>query len=285
LVNGAVLYRVDWRVNQTVETLNEQLGIAGSGAIACGLAVTAATRGEVVMWARSEESADRARGEVEAGCAKADGSALPDNVRVETDLAALADATFVVESVAEDLEVKAGVLRDLGELVSADAVLATTTSALSVDELAEASGRPDRFAAVHVFNPVPRMELVELCFPPAATDEVRRRVRAVCDALGKTAVEVPDTPGFVVNRLLFPYLFQAVELQAATGLDAEAIDACMTKGAGHPMGPLRLLDFVGIDVAVSIGEAIKAPVPAQLREMLDAGAVGKKAGRGFYDYG
>ena len=89
----------------------------------------------------------------------------------------------------------------------------------------------------------------------------------------------------MVNRLLFPYLFEAVELQAATGLDAEAIDACMTKGAGHPMGPLRLLDFVGIDVAVSIGEAIATPVPAQLRDMLDGGALGKKAGRGFYDYG
>jgi len=249
------------------------------------LAVTAAARGEVVMWARSQESADRARGEVEAGCAKTNGGALPDNVRVETDLAALAEATFVIESVAENLEVKAGVLRELGELVGADAVLATTTSALPVAELARASGRPGRFAAVHVFNPVPRMELVEVCFPPAATDEVRRRVRAVCDALGKTAIEVPDTPGFVVNRLLFPYLFEAVELQAATGLDPDAIDACMTKGAGHPMGPLRLLDLVGIDVAVSIGDAIETPVPAQLRDMLDAGALGRKAGRGFYDYG
>jgi 3-hydroxybutyryl-CoA dehydrogenase len=264
--------------------VDEQLGIAGSGVIACGLAVTAAARGEVVMWARSEESADRARGEVEAGCGKTDNGALPDNVRVETDLAALADATFVVESVAEDLGVKAGVLRELGELVAADAVLATTTSALPVGELAEASGRPDRFAAVHVFNPVPRMELVELCFPPAATDDVRRRVHAVCEALGKTAVEVPDTPGFVVNRLLFPYLFEAVELQAATGLDAEAIDACMTKGAGHPMGPLRLLDLVGIDVAVSIGDAIEANVPPRLRGMLASGEIGRKAGKGFYAY-
>jgi 3-hydroxybutyryl-CoA dehydrogenase len=284
LVNGAVLYRVDWRVNQTVETLNEQLGIAGSGAIACGLAVTAAARGEVVMWARSEESADRARGEVEAGCAKTDGGALPGNVRVETDLQALAEATFVIESVAEDLEVKARVLRELGGLVGPDAILATTTSALPVAELARTSGRPERFAAVHVFNPVPRMELVELCFPSHADDETRRRTRALCEALGKKAVEVPDTPGFVVNRLLFPYLFEAVELIERTGLDPKAIDACMTKGAGHPMGPLRLLDLVGIDVAVSIGEAIKAPVPAQLRDMLDAGALGKKAGRGFYNY-
>jgi 3-hydroxybutyryl-CoA dehydrogenase len=264
--------------------VNEQLGIAGSGAIACGLAVTAAARGEVVMWARSEESADRARGVVEAGCAKSDGDALPGNVRVETDPRALAEATFVFESVAEDLEVKARVLRELGGLVGSDAILATTTSALPVAELAHASGRPERFAAVHVFNPVPRMELVELCFPSHADGETRRRTHALCEALGKKAVEVPDTPGFVVNRLLFPYLFDAVELIERTGMDPEAIDACMTNGARHPMGPLRLLDFVGIDVAVSIGEAIEATVPRRLRQMLELGELGKKAGRGFYSY-
>jgi len=265
--------------------VNEQLAIAGSGAIACGLAVTAAARGEVVMWARSEESADRARGRVEAGCAKTDNGALPANVRVETDLAALAGATFVVEAVAEDLRVKARVLRELRATIGDDAVLATTTSALPVTELAHTSGRPERFAAVHVFNPVPRMELVELCFPSDAVEDTRRRTRALCEALGKKVVEVPDTPGFVVNRLLFPYLFEAVELVERTGMDPEAVDACMTGGAGHPMGPLRLLDLVGIDVAVSIGEAIEARVPRRLRQMLELGEVGRKSGRGFYDYG
>jgi 3-hydroxybutyryl-CoA dehydrogenase len=265
--------------------LQEQLGIAGSGAIACGLAVTAAARGEVVVWARSDASAERARGRIATGCAKLNGDdGPPANVRVETDLAALAEATFVVESVAEDLEVKARVLRELGGLVGPGAVLATTTSSLPVAELARASGRPDRFAAVHVFNPVPRMELVELCFPAQAAEETRRRARELCAALGKKPVEVPDTPGFVVNRLLFPYLFEAVGLLERTGLEPEAIDACMTGGAGHPMGPLRLLDLVGIDVAVSIGDAIDVQVPHRLRQMQTLGELGKKTRRGFYDY-
>ena len=265
--------------------LQEQLGIAGSGAIACGLAVTAAARGEVVVWARSDASAERARERIASGCAKHnDGDDAPAGVRVETDLEALAEATFVVESVTEDIAIKAGVLRELGGLMADGAVLATTTSSLPVADLARASGRPQRFAAVHVFNPVPRMELVELCFPSQADDETRRRARALCEALGKKAVEVPDTPGFVVNRLLFPYLFEAVHLIEQTGLAPEAIDACMTGGAGHPMGPLRLLDLVGIDVAVSIGEAIDVPVPRRLRQMETLGELGKKSGRGFYDY-
>jgi 3-hydroxybutyryl-CoA dehydrogenase len=238
----------------------------------------------VVLWARSDASADRARGQIDSACEKSDNGALPANVRVETGLEALGEATFVVESVTEDLDVKARVLTDLAGVTGPDTVLATTTSALSVAELAQASGRPERFAALHVFNPVPRMELVELCFPPEAGEDVRRRTRAVCEALGKTVVEVPDTPGFVVNRLLFPYLFEAVALLERSGLEPEAIDTCMTLGAGHPMGPLRLLDFVGVDVAVSIGEAIGVEVPERLRAMDAAGELGKKTGRGFYEY-
>jgi 3-hydroxybutyryl-CoA dehydrogenase len=264
--------------------LEEQLGIAGSGAIACGLAVTAAARGAVVMWARSDASADRARGEIESGCARSENGALPANVHVETDLDALSGATFVVESVIEDLAVKTGLLRELGSVAAPDTVLATTTSALPVAELAHASGRPDRFAALHVFNPVPKMDLVELCFPSQASAETRRRAEAVCEGLGKTVIEVRDTAGFVVNRLLFPFLFEAVELLARTGLSPEAVDTCMTLGAGHPMGPLRLLDFVGIDVAVSIGDALDVPVPRRLRQMVSLGELGRKSGSGFYDY-
>jgi 3-hydroxyacyl-CoA dehydrogenase len=109
-------------------------------------------------------------------------------------------------------------------------------------------------------------------------------VRNLCRDLAKTAVEVPDTPGFVVNRLLFPYLFDAVTFMTDTGLAPEAVDRCMTLGTGHPMGPLALLDFVGLDVAAAIGEQIGADVPARVRELAAEGALGKKAGRGFYDY-
>jgi len=252
--------------------LTERLGIAGSGQIACGLAMVAAPLGEVVLWARSEESAQRAR------------ERLDDDARVTTDLTGLAEATFVVEAVIEDTGVKCAVLRDLDGLLEPDAVLATTTSSLSIAELAAASGRPERFAGLHVFNPVPKMELVELAFPDQASEETRSRARAFCEALGKTVVEVPDTPGFVVNRLLFPFLFDAVRLVERNGVAPEAVDTCMQLGAAHPMGPLALLDFVGIDVAVAIGEAIGEPVPERLRELVAEGRLGKKAGAGFYDY-
>ena len=163
-------------------------------------------------------------------------------------------------------------------------MLATTTSSLSIAELAQASGHPERFVGLHVFNPVPRMELVELAFPEEASTETRERAQALCAELGKTAVEVPDIPGFVVNRLLFPYLFSAVELMAQTGMEPADVDRCMTLGAGVPMGPIALLDFVGLDVAQAIGEAIGASVPTALVELVEAGTLGRKSGQGFYSY-
>jgi 3-hydroxybutyryl-CoA dehydrogenase len=131
---------------------------------------------------------------------------------------------------------------------------------------------------------LPRMKLVELSFPAVAAQDTRRRARELCVALGKTPVEVPDAPGFVVNRPLFPYLFSAVELMEATGLEPEAVDACMTLGAGHPMGPLAVLDFVGLDVAMAIGESIDVPVPERVRALVAEGALGRKTGRGLYDH-
>ena len=128
------------------------------------------------------------------------------------------------------------------------------------------------------------MDLIELVFPKAASEDTRRRAYELCDMLGKTAVEVPDTPGFVVNRLLFPFLFDAVRLLEQTGLTPLAIDDCMRMGAGHPMGPLALLDLVGMDVSASIGRTIGADVPARIERMIEAGALGRKAGRGFYEY-
>ena len=251
----------------------QKLGITGSGAIACGLARAASEACEVVLWARSEASADRA-------CASVEQSA-----RVVTDLAQLSACTIVVEAIAEDLQAKRELYERLAGVLSDDAVLATTTSSLSVSQLATASGRPDRFGALHVFYPVHRMELVELSFPDAAAESTRARLREFCASLGKTAVEVPDSAGFVVNKLLFPYLFDAVRLLERNGLDAESIDTCMTLGAGHPMGPLALLDLVGLDVAASIGESIGCEVPSRLRELIAEGRLGRKAGAGFYEYG
>ncbi len=248
------------------------LGIVGSGAIARGLARAAAEHHEVVVWARSEESAEKAAEKV-------------GGARVVTDLDALKDCDIVVEAVAEDSEVKRDIHGRLGELLPPQTILATTTSSLSVAEIAAASGRADRFAALHVFNPVEKMKLVELSFPDEATAETKLELHRLCERLEKTAVEVPDAAGFVVNKLLFPYLFDAVRLLERNNIDAQGIDTCMKLGAGHPMGPLALLDFVGLDVAAAIGESIGADVPERVHELIDAGKLGRKAGEGFYSYG
>jgi 3-hydroxybutyryl-CoA dehydrogenase len=269
--------------------LEERLGIAGSGAIACGLAATAAKNGEVLLWARSPESAERAHATISRNCTKLLGGEVnPDNVKIVTDLDALDSATFLVEAVVEHHDMKSEILAELGELskhAEPDSILATTTSSLSISELAEASGHPERFVGFHPFNPVPRMKLVELAFPEQASDETRTRARELAEAIGKTPVTVPDTAGFVVNRLLFPYLFSAVQLLAESGMPAEDVDSCMTLGAGMPMGPLALLDYVGLDVSQAIGESIGAELPQQLLDLTAEGKLGRKTGQGFYSYG
>jgi 3-hydroxybutyryl-CoA dehydrogenase len=175
----------------------------------------------------------------------------------------LGGSTFLVEAVIEQRRSKATVLSDLGELArqaGATAVLATTTSSLSIAELAKASGHPEKFVGLHLFNPVPKMKLVELAFPPEATEETRERVHRRCKAIGKTPIEVPDIPGFIVNRLLFPYLFSAVELMSETGMN------------------------VGLDVSMAIGESLRVPVPRLLVKLVEAGSLGRKTGAGFCSY-
>ena len=264
--------------------MSKRLGIAGSGAIACGLAATAAHHGPVLLLARSRTSADRARATVEKTLSRLGAEVDPEHVQIVTDPQELAPATFVVEAVVEDHDVKAQLLGELNAILDEDAILASTTSSLSVARLAEASGRPERFLGLHVFNPVTKMKLIELIFPPAASEETRARALALCETIEKTPVEVPDVPGFVVNRLLFPYLFSAVRLVEETGMDPADVDTCMKLGAGHPMGPLALLDLVGLDVSIAIGETIGETIPPRVRELAAEGALGRKSGRGIHSY-
>jgi 3-hydroxybutyryl-CoA dehydrogenase len=265
--------------------MSERLGIAGAGAIACGLAACAARHGEVVLWARSDDSAERAEETVHKVCGRLSGEINASHVKVSTDFGKLGNGTtFIVEAITEDLDLKRRLLGELTVVADERTVLATTTSSLSVQLLGEASGVPERFCALHVFNPVPKMKLVELAFPRKATSETRARAHALCEHLGKVAVEVPDLPGFVVNRLLFPYLFSAVDFLEESGMDPKDVDTAMTLGAGHPMGPLALLDFIGLDVAEAIGDEIGTPVPDRIRTLVEEGALGKKAGRGLYEY-
>lgn len=262
----------------------KRLAVAGSGAIACGLAATAAHHGPVLLLARSESSADRARATVEKTLSRLGAEVDPDHVEIVTEPEALAEATFAVEAVVEDLEIKSRLLGELNAILGPEAILASTTSSLSVAALAAASGRPERFLGLHVFNPVTKMKLVELVFPSEASAETRERALKLCETFEKTPVEVPDVPGFVVNRLLFPYLFSAVRLLEETGMEAADVDTCMKLGAGHPMGPLALLDLVGLDVSAAIGETIGEPVPPRVQELIGEGALGRKSGRGLHAY-
>lgn len=265
----------------------ESPGIAGSGAIATGLAAVSTTTAETILLARSEASAWRAEERVVALCAKIEG-AEPSRLRVTTNPGDLSHCDVIVEAIIEQLEPKGELLSTVAEACP-NADLATTTSSLSIASIAAAAGTEKLFG-FHVFNPVPRMQLVEVCVPSGAA-EAREKALAWCAALGKTAVEVPDQAGFVVNRLLFPYLFDAVRMMERTGMEAGEVDTCMKLGAAYPMGPLALLDFVGLDVAEAIGDALFADSgdaahkpPGLIVEMIGEEKLGRKSGAGFYSY-
>jgi len=262
-------------------------GIAGSGAIATGLAAVSTTTADTILLARSEASAWRAEEKVVAACAKLEGGD-PSRLRVTTDPADLADCDVIVEAIVEEVAPKGELLARIAEACP-NADLATTTSSLSIAEIAAAAGT-EKIFGFHVFNPVPRMALVEVCIPDGAA-AAREKALAWCAALGKTAVEVPDEAGFVVNRLLFPYLFDAARMVERTGMEPGAVDTCMKLGAGHPMGPLALLDFVGMDVSKAIGNALYAESdepthnpPPIIVQMVEEGKLGRKSGAGFYSY-
>ena len=266
------------------------VAIAGSGTIATGLAAVATTSSrQVVLLVRSEESGERALTAVEKASRRIAG-ASPERVSTTLEVSDLVEADLLVEAIIEDHEAKVDLLRKIAATAhSAD--IATTTSSLSITRLGEDSGCPERVYGLHVFNPVPSMKLVELIFPDALDQAVAERAHDWCHMIEKTAVEVPDTAVFAVNRLLFPYLFDAVRYKERTGLDAVGVDQCMTLGVAHPMGPLALLDLVGLDVAVAIGEALNAEsgnpdhlAPETVQSLVAEGHLGRKTGRGFYDY-
>ena len=267
----------------------ERPAVAGSGTIATGLAACASVASKVLLLARSDASAWRAEEQAHSLSARVDGADAK-RIKVTTAAGDLAGCDLVVEAVVEEIGPKVDLIKAVGD-AAAGADLATTTSSLLLDEIGSQSGHAERVFGLHPFNPVVKMELIELCMPDAADDQIRPRARAWCEAIGKTVVEVPNEPGFVVNRLLFPYLFDAVRLMEQTGMEAEDVDRCMTLGANYPMGPLALLDLIGVDVAVAIGEALHADSgedhhrpPGRLIALVDKGKLGRKSGAGFYEY-
>ncbi len=279
----------------------QRVGILGSGIMGSGIAEVAAKSGfDVVLRSRKQETADAMVTSLEKSLAKQVergklDQATADDVRgrvTATDhIGALADCDLVIESVVEDLEVKRALFAELDGVVKQDAILATNTSTLPVIEMAVATQRPDKVLGVHFFNPAPAMSLVEIIAPLTASDETVAAAKGFAEACGKNAVEVKDRAGFIVNALLFPYLNNAVRMLESGTASAEDIDTAMKGGCNFPMGPLALLDLVGLDTSLAILDALYeefrdpnyAAVPA-LRRMVSAGQFGRKSGLGFYDY-
>lgn len=276
--------------NSTNQSPYPEIAVAGSGAIATGLAALASCHSERVwILVRSKNSADRAMELVKRASSRMEDA---DPGRVVTTMTAtdFAHCGLVVEAIVEELEAKSRLLRDLAGFAP-ESDLASTTSSLSIGQIASAAGVDERLFGLHVFNPVPAMDLVELCLPESLPGGIGERARTWCATLGKTVVVVPDTPGFVVNRLLFPYLFDAVRFHERTGMSPDEVDTCMTLGVAHPMGPLALLDLIGLDVAVEIGRALNADsgnpdhlAPLEVVTLVAGGHLGRKSGRGFYEY-
>jgi 3-hydroxybutyryl-CoA dehydrogenase len=279
----------------------KRVGIVGSGIMGSGIAECAAKTGhEVVLRSRRQEGADRMVASLEKSLAKQvdkgklseeERAACVSRVTATSDISELADCDLVIESIVEDLHAKKHLFNELDRVCHDGTILATNTSTFPVIELAMETGRPDKVCGVHFFNPAPIMTLVEIVRPLTASDETIAECRAFAEACGKQAVEVKDQAGFIVNALLFPYLNNAVRLLESAVATKEDIDAAMKGGCGFPMGPFALLDLVGLDTSVSILDALYdefrdpnfSPVPL-LRRMVSAELLGRKSGRGFYDY-
>jgi 3-hydroxybutyryl-CoA dehydrogenase len=223
--------------------------------------------------------------------AEADKPKILARIRPTVDFSEIASAGFAVEAVPERLDLKLSVLREADRLLRPDAILASNTSSISVTTLAAATGRPDRFIGMHFMNPVPVMELVEVIRALQTSDDTFRATVALCERLAKKPVAVNDAPGFVSNRVLMPMINEAAFAVMEGVATAEAVDAILKLGMNHPMGPLELADFIGLDVCVNILDVLhtgfgdsKYRACPLLRKMVAAGWLGRKTGRGFYTY-
>jgi len=279
----------------------EKIAVIGAGTMGNGIAHVAALAGRSIALVDVEQAfLDRARGTIEKNLGRqvkkeiidqSAADAALERIDFTLDLAAAGEADLIVEAVLEKFEIKQDVWDRLDAVAGAEAILASNTSSISITRLASLTSRPEMFIGMHFFNPVPMMKLVEVIRGHATSDATTSAVMGEATALGKTPVEVQDYPGFVSNRVLMPMINEAVYTLMEGVAEAEAIDTVMKLGMAHPMGPLTLADFIGLDVCLDILEVMHSglgdpkyrPCPL-LRRMVAAGHLGRKSGRGFYDY-
>jgi 3-hydroxybutyryl-CoA dehydrogenase len=280
----------------------EELGVVGAGFMGSGIAESAARAGVMVTLYEPEAAPlERSRGRIQASLARVvergrlseeDAAALVERIEWSTDLESLAGSDLVVEAIVEDERVKVDTFRALDAVVNPEAILASNTSSIPIAGLAAATGRADRVVGLHFFSPVPVMKLVEVVVGLDTAPDTVARAEAFARQIGKTAIRTKDRSGFIVNFLLVPYLMAAVRMYEDGFASREDIDEGMRLGCGHPMGPLTLADFIGLDVLYSVCDSLYeefkrdeyAPPPL-MKRMVVSGHLGRKTGRGFYEYG
>jgi 3-hydroxybutyryl-CoA dehydrogenase len=281
--------------------VSEIIGVVGAGTMGNGIAQVAARAGyDVVISDVSEEFLQRGLTAIDKSLqrdvdkerlASAEKMEITKRIRTDTSLESLSDAGLVIEAVTENVNVKTEVFQTLDRIVGPDAILASNTSSISITKLAAATKRPDKVIGMHFMNPVPVMKLVEVIRGMATSDETYDKVRSLTERLGKTALDCQDSPGFISNRVLMPMINEAIFTLYEGVATRESIDGIMKLGMNHPMGPLTLADFIGLDVCLAImnvlhdglGDPKYRPCPL-LRRYVDAGWLGRKSGRGFYEY-
>ncbi len=281
--------------------MSDIIGVVGAGTMGNGIAQVAARAGyAVIMRDLSDEFLQRGLAAIDKSLQRdvdkqrldtAGKQAIVERIRTTTELEALGEASLVIEAVTENLKVKTEIFAALDRLTPPNAILASNTSSISITKLAAATERPDKVIGMHFMNPVPVMKLVEVIRGMATSDETYERVRTLSEKMDKIALDCQDSPGFVSNRVLMPMINEAIFTLYEGVATRESIDGIMKLGMNHPMGPLTLADFIGLDVCLAImnvlyeglGDPKYRPCPL-LKRYVDAGWLGKKSGRGFYEY-